>query len=53
MSVYEGSVWAPHMGMNRISYSDQTMDALETQIRTQYPDLTSGGWHNGLKYTHY
>lgn len=55
MTMYEGSVWAPHMGMNRISYNDgaHSPDSIESQIRSSYPELDSDGWHNNIVYTHY
>lgn len=49
MTVYEGSVWAPHMGTGKISLSSAITDpqGVDTYLRTNY---NLSGWGNYITY---
>ena len=53
MSVYEGSVWAPHMGMERITVSNiNGDDDINKSIRTSM-GADSANWYDCIEYTQY
>ena len=53
MSVYEGSVWAPHMGMERVTVSNiNDDDDINQSIKTSMGSDASK-WYDCIQYTHY
>ena len=48
MCVHEDSVWAPHLGVGKLTFSDYpSADAADTYIKAHY---TLDGWHNFISY---
>lgn len=53
MSIYEGSVWAPHMGMERIKVSNINLDDDINKSIKSSMGTDAGNWYDCIQYIHY